>query len=132
MLRSRSYLRRLYDRQHLSAREIARHLGVSHSTVLAALASVGLNGHNGNGKHHNGHRKIKGQIPFGFVAVDNRLVKSPEEQQVIRLVRQLRRNGLSLRKIADELNLRLIPTKNNGLWQANTVKKILDRVAVKR
>ncbi len=123
LLRSRSYLRALYEREQLSAREIARRLGVSHSTVLAALGFAGLNGHDGNG---NGHRK--GQIPFGFVCVENRLVKSDEEQNVIRLVRQLRRNGLSFRKIADELNLRLIPTKNHGVWQANTLKKILDRV----
>ena len=107
-------------------------MGVSHSTVLAALASVGLNGHNGDGNHRNGHRKINGQIPSGFVAVDNRLVKSDQEQKAIRLARQLRGNGLSLCKIADELNRRLIPTKNNGIWQANTVKKILDRVTEKR
>ena len=42
-------------------------------------------------------------------------------------MRQLRSNGLSLRKIAEELNRRLIPTKNHGLWQANTVRKILER-----
>jgi hypothetical protein len=100
--------------------------------VLAALASVGLNvqsgdgnGHNGNG---NGHRKVKSQVPFGFVAIENRLVKSDDEQAVIRLLRQLRRNGLSLREIAEDLNRRLIPTKNHGLWQANTVRKILSRV----
>ena len=105
---------------------------MSHSTVLAALAAVGLNGANGNGNgNHNGHRSVKGQIPFGFVAVDRRLVKCDEEQQVIGLVRQLRRNGLSLREIAEELNRRLIPTKNHGVWQANTVRKILERVESK-
>jgi hypothetical protein len=56
------------------------------------------------------------------------LVKCEEEQRVTRLVRQLRSNSLSLRKIAEELNGRLMPTENHGLWQANTVKKILDRV----
>jgi len=48
---------------------------------------------------------------------------------VIRLVRQLRANGSTLRAIAEELNQRLIPTENHGLWQAATVKKILDRAA---
>ena len=106
---------------------------MSHPTVLAALASVGLDTHdgNGNGNGHNGggngDRKVKGQIPFGFVAVDNRLVRSDDEQQVIRLVRQLRRKGLSLRAVAEELNDRLIPTKNHGVWQANTVRNILQR-----
>ncbi len=44
----------------------------------------------------------------------------------------LRVNGLSLRKIAEELKRGLVPTKNNWVWQANTVKKILDRVAYGR
>ena len=133
LLRSRGYLRRLYEVQHLSAREIARRLGVSHSTVLAALASVGLDTHsaNGNGHNGNGHRLVRGQIPFGFVVVDRRLVKCDEEQQVIGLVRQQRRNGLSLREIAEDLNRRLIPTKNHGVWQANTVRNILERVESK-
>ena len=131
LLRSRLYLRRLYEVQHLSAREIARHLSVSHSTVLAALASAGLSVQPGIGTSRNGHRTVKGQIPFGFVAIENRLVKCEEEQQVIGLVRQLRRNGLSLREIAEELSRRLVSTKNHGIWQANTVRKILDRVESK-
>jgi hypothetical protein len=90
LLRSRACLRRLYGVQRLSARQIGIRLGVSHSTVLAALASAGLNGHNGFG-NANGYRAVRGQVPFGFVSVDNRLVKSDEEQKVIRLVRQLRR-----------------------------------------
>ena len=55
-------------------------------------------------------------------------MKCDEEQAVIRLVRQLRRKGLSLRAVAEELNERLIPTRNHGVWQANTVRKILQRV----
>ena len=124
LLRSRSYLRGLYCRQELSAHEIARRLGVSHSTVLDALRAAGLV----NGESPNGHHKRKGQVPFGFVYIDQRLVKCKEEQNVIRLARQLRRNGCSLREIAAELNRRLVPTKNHGVWQPNTVKKILDRV----
>lgn len=37
-------------------------------------------------------------------------------------------SGLSRRQIAAELDRRLIPAKNNGVRQANTVEKILDRV----
>jgi len=54
-------------------------------------------------------------------------VKNKTEQEVIRMIRQFRSSGLSLWKIAGELNKRLIPTKNNGIWQANTVRKILSR-----
>ena len=123
LLRSRNYLRRLYVRDGLSAHEIGRRLGVSHSTVLEAIRIFGLSG---SGRQ-NGVKKLKGQIPFGFVLVDRKLQKCSEEQAVIRLIRQLRANGKTLRAIADELNRRLVPTKNHGLWQATTVKKILDR-----
>ena len=41
------------------------------------------------------------------------------------MMRQDRAGGLSLRAIAASLNLQLIPTKQNGVWQANTVREIL-------
>jgi hypothetical protein len=34
---------------------------------------------------------------------------------------------LSLREIAGKLDLQLVPTKQSGLWQANTVRVILAR-----
>ena len=68
LLRSRSYVRRLFEVQRLTAREIARRLSVSHSTVVAALASVGLNGHE---RIHTGPRPVRGQIVFGYAVVDS-------------------------------------------------------------
>jgi hypothetical protein len=43
------------------------------------------------------------------------------------MMRQYRAGGMSLREIAGNLNLKLIPTKQNGVWQANTVRGILTR-----
>jgi hypothetical protein len=54
-------------------------------------------------------------------------VKNKTQQEVIRMIRQFRASGLSLWKIAGELNRPLIPTKNSGIWQANTVRNILAR-----
>ena len=119
-LRSRSYLEHLYLNHHLSIREIARLTDVSHSVVLGAFTRFGIP-QNGNGHKH------PGQIPFGYDYTDYHLVKNKTEQEVIRMIRQLRASGLSLWKIAGELNRRLVPTKNNGIWQANTVRKILTR-----
>ena len=115
-----SYLERLYSDRHLSIKEIARLADVSHSAVGEALKRLCIP-RNGNGRKH------PGQIPFGYDYVDYRLVKNKSEQEVIRMIRQFRVSGLSLGKIAGELNRRLIPTKNNGIWQANTVRKILAR-----
>lgn len=77
---------------------------------------------NGNG------RKRQGPISFGFNYIDYKIMKNKEEQDVIRMIRLYRAGGLSLRQIAGQLNRGLVPTKNSGIWQANTVKKILSRV----
>ena len=53
------------------------------------------------------------------------LVDNETEQAAVRMMRQHRAGGLSLRAIAGALSQALIPTKQNGKWQANTVRKIL-------
>jgi predicted DNA-binding protein YlxM (UPF0122 family) len=120
LLRSRSYLDGLYSKQHLSVREIARLTEESRSVVLEALDRFGIP-RNGNGHKRTGH------VPFGFDYLNHRLVKNSAEQAVIRMMRQHRADGLSLREIAGNLNQRLVPTKQNGVWQASTVREILAR-----
>ncbi len=71
--------------------------------------------------------KRTGHLPFGFDYLNHQLMKNSAEQTAIRMMRQYRAGGLSLREIAGSLNQRLVPTKNNGIWQANTVKGILAR-----
>ena len=69
----------------------------------------------------------KGQVPFGFDYSGDALVENLKEQKALRLIREMRESSRTLRAIAGELNGRRIPTKNGGIWQANTVKKILER-----
>ena len=66
-------------------------------------------------------------MPFGFDYLNYQLVKNSAEQATIRMMHQYRAGGLSLRKIVGNLNEELIPTKQNGVWQANTVAGILAR-----
>ena len=54
-------------------------------------------------------------------------MKNSAEQTAIRMMRQYRAGGLSLREIAVNLNEKLIPTKNNGIWQANAAREIRAR-----
>jgi hypothetical protein len=119
-LRSKGFLEGLYTDEHLSAREISRLADASHSGVLEALNRFGIS-ENGNRRTH------PGQLPFGFNCLNYKLVKNSAEQTAIRMMRQYRAGGLSLREIAGSLNQRLVPTKNNGIWQANTVRGILAR-----
>jgi len=121
LLRSRSYLAQLYTRRGLSAREVARTMGVSHGSILAALDRYGI-------QRNDSSPKRKGQVPFGFDYANSKLVRNKQEQEVIRIMRQYRVSGRSLREIADNLNQKLVPTNSAGIWQANTVRKILARV----
>jgi IS30 family transposase len=89
LLRSRSYVTTLYIKRDLPIREIARQMNVSHSTVIECLRRLGI--------HDKGTRKrdrYQGQIPFGYNYRDGKLEKNKEEQKVIRLIKQLRSNGL--------------------------------------
>jgi DNA invertase Pin-like site-specific DNA recombinase len=98
-------------------------MNVSHSTVIECLRRLGI--------HDKGSKKrviTQGQIPFGFDYKNGKLEKNKEEQEVIRIIKQLRSSGLSFRGIARELNKRLVPTKKNGIWQAATVSNILTRI----
>ena len=98
---------------------------MSHSTVIKSLKRLGI--------HDKGARKrviTQGQVPFGYNYRNGKLEKNKEEQEVIRIIKQLRASGLSLKGVARELNKRLVPTKNNGIWQANTVSTILSRICI--
>jgi hypothetical protein len=73
------------------------------------------------------NRTHPGQLPFGYDYQNYRLVKNQAEQNVIRLMGRAWAEGLSLRQIAGQLNERLVPSKDGGTWQANTVRLILAR-----
>lgn len=94
LLRSKSYLSNLYNKQHLSANEIGRQLNVSHSTIISALQKSGIYNSSNNGN------KQKGQIPFGYDYINGKYIKNKQEQDAIRIMKQLNSNGKSLRNIA--------------------------------
>ncbi len=72
-----------------------------------------------------------GKIRFGYVlAEDGRtLIENPAEQDAIRLVKELKGQGSSLRKIADELTRRGFATKEGSTWTHTSIDRILRRVA---
>jgi len=119
-LRTKSSLEQLYTGERLSAREISRLAGASRSGVLKALDRF-------NVPRDRNRPTRTGPVPFGFDYTSHQLVENEAEQAEIRKMREYRAGGLSLRKIAGNLNLKLIPTKHNGVWQANTVRAILAR-----
>jgi site-specific DNA recombinase len=71
-----------------------------------------------------------GQVPLGYVVAEDgvRLLEQPNEQQAIRLVHELRQQGLSIRAIAAELTRRGVPGRSER-WHPTTVARLLQRAA---
>ena len=68
-----------------------------------------------------------GSVPYGyFLDGDNTtLIENPAEQDVIRQARELQAAGLSLRKIAAELNRRGLNARNSGIFQATQIARLV-------
>ena len=81
------------------------------------------------------HKKALGQrvgaVPFGSrLAADGiTLEPEPAEREVMDLVAELRRTGLSIRGIVSEMNNRGVLTKAGGKWHIATVQRVLAAVA---
>lgn len=70
-----------------------------------------------------------GSPRYGYHSVDKQLVPDQAEQNVARRIRRLHRAGLSIRKIADQLNAEQVPAKRGGTWHPTTVARVLAREA---
>ena len=62
---------------------------------------------------------------YGYAVEDGCLVEDPEEQQTKERIHDWRAAGWSYHRIAAKLTAERIPTKRNGRWQANTVRRII-------
>ena len=71
-----------------------------------------------------------GAIPFGSnLGADGKtLVPHIEEQEAIQLITRLRKNGLTLKGIANKLNADGVACRG-GKWYVTSVVRVLDRVA---
>ena len=69
-----------------------------------------------------------GNIPYGYQLAEDgtHLEQEPEEQRILRLIRRRRKDGLTLRAIADELNGRGIRTRKGGEWKHQYVANLLN------
>lgn len=64
-------------------------------------------------------------IPYGYDYVDGKLLVNEDEAKQVKNIFQMYLNGLSMKKIADILNSKSIPTKQNKIWGSQTVSMIL-------
>ncbi len=68
--------------------------------------------------------KLGGGVPFGYDAVDGKLVRNAAEQRVKARIVRLRKSGVSLQKIAATLNSDKIPAKRGGSWTSTQVDRV--------
>ena len=69
--------------------------------------------------------KTGGEIPYGFDLEGDKLVENTVEQDVIRYIRLMKKNGYSLREMCR--NLEGNPTKTGKQWHPSTIRGILRR-----
>ena len=82
------------------------------------------------------HKKSKGErvgkVPFGYDLSADGITLTPNEreQESLAIIKELRANGYSLRRIADELTSRGIETKGGkSRWTHTTIQRIVNRAA---
>jgi DNA invertase Pin-like site-specific DNA recombinase len=70
---------------------------------------------------------LGGTARYGYHPVDKELTPDQAERDVARRIRRLHRGGLSIRKIADQLNAEQVPAKRGGPWHPTIVARVLRR-----
>lgn len=75
-------------------------------------------------------QKFSGITPYGFEAIEGRLVEVRAEADVVAEIQADRAAGKTLQAICDGLNDRGIPTKTGKQWQPATIHLLLKRSAL--
>jgi site-specific DNA recombinase len=79
------------------------------------------------------HKKAKGEkystTPFGYEAIEGRLIEVKAEAQIVASIMQQRQSGSTLVEIATHLNANGIQGKKGGKWHASTVRYLINRQA---
>jgi site-specific DNA recombinase len=81
------------------------------------------------------HKKATNQkytniTPYGFEAIEGRLVQVQAEAAIVAEIQAARASGNTLQSIADTLNGRGIPTKTGKQWQPATIHLLMKRTAL--
>lgn len=75
------------------------------------------------------HKREKGEVynhaPYGWDAIEGKLVKNEREQLIISGIFMEHEAGGSLGSIAKDLNQNNVPAKNGGKWYSQSIKNVL-------
>ena len=73
-----------------------------------------------------------GSAPYGYDLANGQLVINAEEAAWVRNVFEMRSNGMTYQKIADELNNNGVATKRGGKWSRTHIMDMLNREGIYR
>jgi len=98
-------------------------------TIMAACAEMERNLVSERTRDALQHKKRSGEVynhaPYGYDVVEGKLVDNEYEQGIIKRIKSLREEEVSLQGIADKLNTDNITTKKGKKWEASTVRNVL-------
>jgi DNA invertase Pin-like site-specific DNA recombinase len=105
-------------------RRIVDAFGEYERLVIGARTKAALQAKRERGEKTGGDRPIGHQVAADGVT----LQRDPRETRALQIIRQLREEGLSIRAIAERLNVAGVPARGKT-WHATTVARVLKRAA---
>ena len=113
--------------------DTASAMGEFFFTVMGAIATLERKVTGERTKMALAHKKAKGEVyaatPFGFEAIEGRLVEVKREAKIVGEILRQRESGASLAEIAESLNAQGIEGKRGGRWFPSTVRYLIQRQA---
>ena len=76
--------------------------------------------------HKKAHLEAYAPTPYGYDREGKDLQANSHELAVVALVKEMRAQGWTLRKIAGALNEQGIPSKKGGRWHPGTIKYLVE------
>jgi hypothetical protein len=121
LFKNKNFLTQKYVLEGLSARQIAKEIFSSKTAVLEALVRFGIPIREPH--QHHGHPS---QPRYGKRFHKNKLIDYKVEKNIASIIKDLKAQGFSLRRIVRMLNTMAIPTKCRGkAWHPEMVRRVL-------
>ncbi len=104
-------------------RDIQERTGIPRSTIRENLVKQGLIIKGADRRHS---IRSRGQAPYGFAYLDNKLVIDPKEHLIVREILNLHKKGHSLRAIAEELNGQKKFNRKGTKWHHCIISSVIE------
>ncbi len=119
----------LYEKQGLSASQIAEHFGVAKSVILRRLRQLGIDTEKGYRRQSNPNNYRRSKAPYGYKIKNHKLVLNRSEMKVCRLVVEMMgRENKGARETAREIMKRGFKNRQGEVsWGHLVVQQILKR-----